>query len=215
MTGNLYLAKLRTRDMPDVVQKLENIESISFRAADMIQQLLVFARKDRVSMEPLSLNALITKTLNALRIPLYEHIHIDQAICIEPLQVNGDAAKLRDVLLNLMDNARDALGGTDEASIIVKLEAWHADDAMIEKHPYIKAGAYAHMSVADNGCGIPAHQKEHLFEPFFTTREVGKGTGLGLAMVFGAIKTHHGFVEVDSIEGKGSTFHVYLPLLTK
>jgi len=72
---------------------------------------------------------------------------------------------------------------------------------------------YAHLSVEDNGCGIPEHQIEHLFEPFFTTKEQGEGTGLGLAMVFGAVKTHHGFVEVESIEGEGSTFHVYLPLM--
>jgi len=68
------------------------------------------------------------------------------------------------------------------------------------------------LSIEDNGCGIPEHQIEHLFEPFFTTKDQGKGTGLGLAMVYGAIKTHQGFIEVQSIEETGSTFHVYLPL---
>ncbi|MDX8403933.1 MAG: response regulator, partial [Mariprofundaceae bacterium] len=82
-----------------------------------------------------------------------------------------------------------------------------------EEHPYFKVEPYAHLSVEDNGYGIPEDQMIHLFEPFFTTKEVGKGTGLGLAMVFGAIKTHHGYVEVESIEGEGSTFHIYLPLL--
>jgi len=97
--------------------------------------------------------------------------------------------------------------------ITVRLEPFHADDAFVEKRALFKAGVYAHMSVQDNGCGIPAHQIEHLFEPFFTTKEQGKGTGLGLAMVFGAVKTHGGFVEVDSAASKGATFHIYIPVL--
>jgi CheY-like chemotaxis protein len=114
--------------------------------------------------------------------------------------------------MNLVNNARDALDGVENQCITIKLEAFHADDAFIESHPYFKAGSYAHLSIEDNGCGIPEDQLEHLFEPFFTTKEQGKGTGLGLAMVFGAVKMHDGFVEVESIDGEGSTFHVYLPL---
>jgi len=213
ITGNVFMLRLRTRNIPDVAQQLDHIESISFRAADMIEQLLTFARKDVASMQPLAFNAFITETLKSLSLSLHENISMHEDICLQPLLVNGDGAKLYQVLLHLIHNARDALEGVEAPCITVGLESWLADAAFIEKHPYVKVGAYAHLSVTDNGSGIPAHQKEKLFEPFFTTREVGKGIGLGLSMVFGAVKTHGGFVEVDSAEGAGSTFHLYLPLL--
>jgi len=120
---------------------------------------------------------------------------------------------LHQVLVNLVNNARDALEGVDKPCITIKLEPFQVDDAFIEKHPYFKAGAYARLCVADNGTGISKRHIEHLFEPFFTTKEQGQGTGLGLSMVYGAVKTHHGFVEVESRSGEGSTFHIYIPLL--
>jgi len=128
-------------------------------------------------------------------------------------QINPDAAQLHQVLMHLIHNARDAVEEVDDPYIGIRLESFHTDNAFIESHPYFKDDFYAHLSVEDNGCGIFEDQIKHLFEPFFTTKEQGKGTGLGLSMVYGAIKTHHGFVEVDSLEGKGSTFHIYLPLL--
>jgi PAS domain S-box-containing protein len=213
ITGNLYLAKQRTREMPDVVQKLDNVEALSFRAADMIQQMLTFARKGQVSMQDFLLMPFIKEALKFLHTSVPENIKMHQEICSDSLPVNGDKTQLHQVLMNMVNNARDALDGMDNQCITIKLEAFHADDAFIEKHSYFKAGDYAHLSVEDNGCGIPDDQIKHLFDPFFTTKEQGKGTGLGLAMVFGAVKTHHGFIEVESIECEGSTFHVYLPLL--
>ncbi len=213
MTGNLYLVKQRVREMPDVVQKLDNVESIAFRASDMIQQLLTFARKSMISMKEMPFTPFIRDILKLLRTSVPENIEMHQDICSNALQIKGDSTQLHQVLMNLVNNALDAVEEVDEPHITVRLEAFHADDAFSESHPYFKAVPYAHLSVEDNGCGIPEHQIEHLFEPFFTTKEQGKGTGLGLAMVFGAIKTHHGFVEVKSSEGKGSTFHIYLPLL--
>jgi len=213
MTGNLYLAKQRTHDMPDVVQRLANIEQLSFRAAEMIQQLLAFARKSMVSMKTIPFTPFIKETLKLLRPSVPENIGLHQDICSESLTITGDATQLHQLLMNLVNNARDAVETVDAPTITVRLDVFHADDIFLETHAYFTAGLYAHLSVEDNGCGIPEHQIEHLFEPFFTTKEQGKGTGLGLAMVFGAVKTHHGFVEVDSREGQGSTFHVYLPLL--
>ncbi len=213
MTGNLFLAKKKLQAQPDVLQKLTNIEALSFRAADMIQQLLTFARKSMVSMKPMPLTPFIKETMKLLRSSVPESIKMQQEICSEYLIVNGDSTQLHQVLMNLVTNARDALEEADNPCMTIRLEAFHADDAFIDTHPYFTTGLYAHLSVEDNGCGIPKHQVEHLFEPFFTTKEQGKGTGLGLAMVFGAVKTHHGFVELESIDGKGSTFHIYLPLL--
>ncbi|MDQ6969652.1 MAG: PAS domain S-box protein [Mariprofundus sp.] len=213
MTGNLYLAKKKIQGQPDVVQKLSNIEQLSFRAAEMIQQLLTFARKDRVSIKPLPFTPFIKESLKFLKASVPENICLHQDVCKESLQINGDGTQLHQVLMNLITNARDAVEHVHDARISIKLVAFHADDGWCEKHVYFKAGAYAHLSVADNGCGIPEHQIKHLFEPFFTTKEQGKGTGLGLAMVFGALKNHHGFIEVESEPGTGSTFHIYIPLL--
>jgi len=213
MTGNLYLAKKRIQGMPEVMQKLTNVEEISMRAANMIEQLLTFARKDRVSIKPVPFTPFIKETLKLLRASVPENIAIHEEVCADALQVMGDSTLLHQVLMNLITNARDALEGVEHPCINVGLERFQADESFVKARAYFKAGAYAHLSVQDNGCGIPKKQIKHLFEPFFTTKEQGKGTGLGLAMVFGAVKTHHGFVEVDSKRGEGSVFHIYLPLL--
>jgi len=213
MTGNVFLAKHKSQTMPDVHQNLVNIEHLCFRAAAMIQQLLTFARKDMVSMKSMPLVPYIKESLKLMRASVPENIAIDQDICRDSLRVTGDHTLLHQVLMNLMTNARDAVEKVAGPRITIRLEAWRASDEFLESHAYFTSDLYAHLSVQDNGCGISEQQLVHLFEPFFTTKEVGKGTGLGLAMVYGAVKTHHGFVEVESVEGEGSTFHVYLPLL--
>jgi len=213
ITGNLYLAKQDAKQLPDVVKRLVRIEQISLRAADMIQQLLTFARKGMVSMKEIPFTPFIKETLKLQRTSVPENIAMHQYICTDFLQIRGDATQLHQILMNLVNNARDAVEGGDKPCISIRLEAFYPDDAFIETHADSTNKAYAHLSVEDNGCGIPEDQIEHLFEPFFTTKEQGKGTGLGLAMVFGAITTHQGFVEAESKKGKGSTFHIYIPLL--
>jgi len=214
MTGNLYLAKIRTEN-PDVVKRLANVEELSDHAAEMIQQLLAFARKGMVSRQEMALAPFINETLKLLRASVPENIAFRVDICSEALLVKGDATLLHQVLANLVNNARDAIENVDEPNISIRLATLQTGAAFIESHPDVDARAYAHLSVEDNGIGIPEHQLEHLFEPFFTTKEQGKGTGLGLSMVYGAVETHHGFVEVDSIPDKGSNFHIYIPLLEK
>jgi len=212
ITGNVYLAKKAAREIPDVVHKLNDVEELSFRAADMIKQLLTFARKGDVSMKPLLLNPFIKEIMKFLNTSVPANIECHQNISDEPMQVNGNATQLHQVLMNLINNARDALEGENKPSISVKLETFHTDNGFNKKHTYFKPGAYALLSVEDNGCGIPEQQIKQIFEPFFTTKEEGKGTGLGLAMVFGAIKSHKGYIEVESRIGKGTIFHLYLPL---
>ncbi|MFQ5346133.1 MAG: PAS domain S-box protein, partial [Mariprofundus sp.] len=215
MTGNIYLAKLMLEDEPDVVRKLAKVEELSHHAADMIQQLLTFARKGMVIMKEMPLTPFVKETLKLLHTLVPENITLNQEICSEPLSIKGDGAQLHQVLVNLLNNARDAVENTVAPCITIRLELFHTDAALIENHPYFESGAYAHLSIEDNGVGIPEQQQEHLFEPFFTTKEQGKGTGLGLSMVYGALKTHGGFVDVNSTEGEGTTFHCYLPLLEK
>jgi len=128
MDGNIYLAKLRTREMPYLDEKLENIEAISIRAADMVKQLLTFARKDMVSMEPIMLNPFIKDSLKLIRATLPESIGIRQEICVDEVQINGDPNKINQMLLNLVNNACDAMEGINNPYLTVRLESFHADE---------------------------------------------------------------------------------------
>ncbi len=214
ITGNLYLAKKYAFAEPDLLTRLDVIDKISFRAAAMIQQLLAFARKDQVVLKPLVLTSFMNDTKDFFRSSLPENIAFHLNVCADPLQISGDRTQLHQMLMNLINNARDALADADAPSITVKLDRFHCDEKFIERYPDLRAGEYAHLSVVDNGSGIPEHVIHHLFEPFFTTKEQGKGTGLGLAMVFGAVKTHQGAIDVESNMGQGTSFHIYLPLLS-
>ncbi|WP_161957583.1 bacteriohemerythrin [Mariprofundus sp. EBB-1] len=212
ITGNLYLVKKRTQDMPDVTQKLSDVEALSFRAANMIQQLLTFARKGEVVMKPIALTPFVKEMVKFMRSSIPENIVVHQELCSDDMQVIGDVTQLHQVLMNLINNARDAVEGAENPSITIKLNVFHADDRFVESNPYFKVGDYALLNVEDNGCGIGKDQLDHIFDPFFTTKEQGRGTGLGLAMVFGAIKMHEGYIEVESSLDIGTAFHIYMPM---
>ncbi|MDQ6969285.1 MAG: PAS domain S-box protein [Mariprofundus sp.] len=213
MNGNIYLAKKELGENPKVTQRLSNVEALSRNAADMIQQLLAFARKDVVSMQAMQLSPFIKETMKLLHASVPENITFYEDICSDDLQIKGDATQLHQVLANLVSNARDAVEHVAAACITVRMQRFSPDDSFLDSHPWFKTGAFAHLSVEDNGYGVSAKQMQHLFEPFFTTKEQGKGTGLGLAMVYGAVKTHQGFVDINSKQGIGTIVHLYIPLL--
>jgi len=215
ITGNLYLAKKRLVDNPDIAKKLANIETLSLRAADMIKQLLTFARKDTVRIQELSLTSFIKEAIKLIHTSVPENITFKKNICSDSLLINGDATQLQQVLMNLVNNARDAVEDIDQPCITMTIELFQPYLEFLKYHPEANTQPYAHIIIQDNGCGIPQASLEHILEPFFTTKPPGKGTGLGLSQVFGAVKTHHGILDVKSIEGGGSTFHIYIPLLQK
>ena len=211
ITGNLYLAKKRLVDNPDVAKKLVNIETLSLRAADMIKQLLTFARKDTVRIQELSLTSFIKEAIKLIHTSVPENITFKENICSDPLLINGDATQLQQVLMNLINNARDAVEDIEQPRITMTIESFQPDLEFLECHPEANTQSYAHIVIQDNGCGIPQALLEHILEPFFTTKPPGKGTGLGLSQVFGAVQTHHGILDIESIEGDGSAFHIYIP----
>ena len=213
MTGNLYLARNKCQDRPEVVEKLKNVEKLSFRAAGMIDQLLAFARKGIVQMQPFSLTMFMKEAFKLARVSIPENIVLHRHLCSTDLIVNGDAMQLQQVLLNLLSNACDAVQGLEKPVITLKLSEWEADAIFLSVHPGVRMRRFARLTVEDNGSGIHEDHLDNIFEPFFTTKEVGKGTGLGLAMVSGALQSHGGVVQVDSELGRGTRFHVYLPLL--
>ncbi|NWF37015.1 PAS domain S-box protein [Mariprofundus sp. KV] len=211
--GNLYLATKQMQDHPVAADKLSNIEKLTARATEMVQQLLTFAREGSVEMRVFSLNRFMDDGYKLAKTLIPENIDHQTSTCSEPLHIKGDATQLQQVLMNLLNNAVDALADTGEPMIRCTLEPFKATRLFRLRHPELRASNFACLSIKDNGCGIPGELLDKVFEPFFTTKEVGKGTGLGLAMLYGAVQTHHGAVEIDSKVGKGTTFRIYLPLI--
>jgi CheY-like chemotaxis protein len=115
--------------------------------------------------------------------------------------------------MNLLNNARDAVARVDNPVISLKVEKFEANNEFIQAHPDLGSGQLAHLIVKDNGSGISDEDKKHIFEPFYTTKGVGQGTGLGLSMSYGSVEAHCGVIEVKSTLGKGASFHIYLPAI--
>ena len=213
MTGNLYLARKKVEGIPDVVKKLEQVEKLSFRASDMVKQLLTFARKGIVEMKPFALVSFMKEVSKLSEAVVPENICFKNNLCREELIIKGDATQLQQVLMNLLSNACDALVGVADAEIVLTIESFEADEQFVSSHEGLDHHLFAHLIVKDNGAGIRDENKEHIFEPFYTTKEVGMGTGLGLSMVYGAIQSHGGVLEVESQDEVGTSFHIYLPLI--
>jgi len=214
MVGNIYLLKMETFSASvEAREHLNGIETLAFRASEMIKQLLVFARKGTVNKTTIPFTTFMAEVFKLQEVSVPENIEFNQSFCPEELNVYADATQLQQVFINLINNARDAVEGITSPSIKVQLEYFEAGDAFLEKHRGAEKCKFAHLSVSDNGCGIDKKQLEKVFDPFYTTKDVGKGTGLGLAMVFGAIRSCQGWVDVESYIGKGTAVHVYLPLM--
>ncbi len=214
MGGNLYLARRHVRGNADALEKMDNIERLIGRAAEMIRQLLTFARRDATEMKEMPLTPFIKESTKLLRASVPENIRLDLDFSEAPLPVRADAEQVRQMLANLIDNARDAVTDVHDPRITLRLKPFLADSAFIRAHPYARPGHYARLCVEDNGRGIPRKLMDRIFEPFFTTKHVGKGTGLGLSLVFGSIRTHGGFVTVESRVGQGTALALHFPLRT-
>ena len=179
------------------------------RARDLVKQILTFSRQADQERSPLKLQLVIKEALKLLRSSLPSSIQIKQEITTEAM-VLADPTMIHQVLMNLCTNAYHAMretGGTLAVSLTEV--AISADDYVTELH--LKPGAYLRLEVSDTGCGMPHHLLERIFEPYFTTKAKGEGTGLGLSVVHGIVTSLGGHITVYSEPGKGSTFHVYLP----
>jgi PAS domain S-box-containing protein len=187
------------------------IASATERSAGLIHQLLTFARKGRMQSIPFDANEIIADNISLLKSTMEKNIEIVQELKANPATVVGDPGQLQNAIINLSVNARDAMpsGGT----LTIKTDTLHIDENFAKSRSYkMTPGPYLQMTLSDTGCGMDKQTLGHLFEPFFTTKEIGKGTGLGLASVYGTVKSHHGYIEVESSPGHGSTFTLYLPL---
>jgi CheY-like chemotaxis protein len=183
------------------------------RAALLTRQLLQFSRRQIMQPETQDLNVVVTDLETMLRRTLGESTRLTLELHPEPLPVHADLGMLTQVVLNLTVNARDAMPRGGTLRIRTSLRA--VDEEEARRNPGLSAGQYAHLRVSDSGSGIPPEILPRIFDPFFTTKEPGSGTGLGLATVFGIVKQHHGWVEVESARDQGATFHIDLPLTAK
>jgi len=211
LTGQLYLAKSKIKDDSEVLERLHKMEALSYRAADMVSQLLTFARKGTVNKSNLALNSFIKEACKLAQIGLPESIDFRCEVPRRQLLVHADATQLQQVMMNMINNARDALHGVEQPRIKVTLAPVPFQDSRLQKFTS-QQREYALLCITDNGSGIKKKHLSKIMEPFFTTKEQGKGTGLGLAMVHGVVKTHHGFVDVESEPGQGTSFFIYFPL---
>ncbi len=215
MTGNLYLAKQRIQkgEVSSSSKNIAAVEKLCKQAATMVSQLLTFSRKGVIKMEPVALDQLLKEILRLARLTIPENIHLTPHITDKTTWINGDITQLQQLMVNLLNNAKDALCHSKDPSIEVRLDHDTPDDAFMAQHPETKTEKYAHLSVTDNGIGIAQEHLDQIYDPFFTTKEVGKGTGLGLAMAFGTMKSHGGIINVESSIGAGCTIHLYFPIV--
>jgi len=190
-------------------QDVLEIRRSAERAASLTRQLLAFSRKQMMQPRVLDLNEVIGSLHKLLDRLIGEDIVLEMNPASELWQVRADPGQIEQVLMNLIANGRDAMPEGGRLTIATANLVVDQEDQ--KNRPGLRPGAYATLTVSDTGGGIPGHIRAHVFEPFFTTKPQGKGTGLGLATVYGIVKQTGGGVYVDSEEGKGTRFVIYLP----
>jgi two-component system, cell cycle sensor histidine kinase and response regulator CckA len=192
-----------------VAGMIQTLETCARRGAHIVRQVLTFARGVegvRVLLQP---KHLLEEMERIARETFPRSLHIQTQLCKQPRLIRGDATQLQQVLMNLWVNARDAMpeGGT----LTARVENVVVGPEELKSHPEARPGPHVLISVTDTGTGIAPELMEKIFDPFFTTKPVGQGTGLGLPTALGIVKSHGGFLRVDSQVGKGTSFKVYLP----
>ncbi|MEA3415151.1 MAG: PAS domain S-box protein [Thermodesulfobacteriota bacterium] len=192
-------------------EKVTHIQTQAFRAAKLTGQLLAFSRKAESMLQPLDLNSEIEKLKEVFVRTLPRMIDIRFHLSGKLHPVNADSNQIEQIILNLIINARDAMA--DGGQLIVWTENVTLEAKYCQTLPRAAPGEYVLLAVSDTGMGMDKDIVEHIFEPFYTTKEVDKGTGLGLAMVYGIVKNHNGHVYCESMPGQGTTIKIYLPVV--
>jgi PAS domain S-box-containing protein len=208
--GFAYVLQEKLADDPVLTSHAEQILSSSQKAANLTQSLLTFSSKQITNPRPVPLNDIVDRMRKLLTRLSGEEIEVGIRLTRDNPVILADTGQLDQVLMNLAANARDAMpaGG----SLTVETKVAELDEGFIAAHGFGKPGRYALLSIADTGAGMDERTLKRIFEPFFTTKKVGKGTGLGLSIVYGIVTQHSGYIDVQSRPGKGTAFHIYIPL---
>ncbi len=209
MLGYADLLKRELSESDPNYQMVEQIEKSAKRATELTKNLLAFSRRTPTQLSIVDASLLVRETAGLIRLSVPSSIQLQLSLADDLPPIEADETQLQQVLINLIINARDALPEERGAIVVhTRLGYDNSSDANA-KLPYVL------IEVEDNGIGIPKEKLSRIFEPFYTTKEVGKGTGLGLSTVYGIVKQHKGFIEVASAPGEGSRFSVFLPPTSK
>jgi PAS domain S-box-containing protein len=200
----------RCKDDAGTVGPLRQISEASKRAAALTRQLLMFSRKQVIQTKVLDLNLVLQNLANMLHRLLGEDIALVTDYCPEQARIEADTGMLEQIVMNLAVNSRDAMprGG----KLQISTSRVEIDQDFAGQHADARPGSFICLTVTDTGCGMDRKTLDRIFEPFFSTKEVGKGTGLGLATVYGLVKQHQGWIDVSSTLQVGTTFTIYFPL---
>ena len=209
--GYADILKKKLRHDEALAAVTDHIASAAKRGANLTKSLLAFSRKQAITPGPVDLNEIVSGVEKLLLRIIGEDVELITTPAAGELMVMADRGQTEQILMNLCSNARDAMpnGGI----LTISTERVDLDDRSVGELGLGKPGSYGLLSVADTGTGMDERTREKIFDPFYTTKEVGKGTGLGLSIVYGLVKQHGGFVDVASKPGEGSTFKVYLPMI--
>jgi len=212
LTGVIGFAELLKMKLAGNDRALSDLNEIlrgAERASVLTRQLLTFARRQVIELAPTDLNAVVANLLKLVTKIVGEHIEIRMSLGKTLPAIRADVGQIEQVIMNLVLNARDAMPGGGR--LLVETGLTDLDAETVRHHPYMKVGSYVVLIVSDTGIGMDQKTRERVFEPFFTTKGSEKGTGLGLAMVYGIVKQHDGFIHLYSEPGKGTTFKIYFP----
>jgi two-component system, cell cycle sensor histidine kinase and response regulator CckA len=206
-------SEVAIEDMPQWSPAYANIKEImsaSLKARDMVRQLLTFGRKNDTFKKPLHIKAVVTDALKLIRSSLPANITIKEEICVNVAPIIGNLTQINQVLINLCGNAADAMQTMGSTLTIALSNKVIAKEKKHGSHT-LASGRYVQLTVSDDGCGMDVETLNRIYDPFFTTKAVGKGTGLGLAVVHGIVNRHGGVILVESQSGKGTVFKILFP----
>jgi PAS domain S-box-containing protein len=209
INGYTEIAQLRLDASNPVHDVLKEVAKAGTRASELVGQLLAFSRRQIMQPTALDVNEVVAGLLKMLGRLIGEHIRLHFDPRPRAGYIFADRGMLEQVIVNLCVNARDAM--PEGGHLLLETDEVTLDGAFCTENSWALPGRFAHLRVADNGCGMAPQALDRIFEPFYTTKGVGKGTGLGLATVYGIVKQHEGLLHVESTPGQGSVFHIYLP----
>jgi PAS domain S-box-containing protein len=209
--GNSELAAMKAGEDESLVKNIEQIRQAAERAANLTGQLLLMSRRQPMEFSDVNVNESVKNLLRMLERLIGEDIAIETELATDPWRVRGDSGNVEQVILNLAVNARDAM--PDGGTLTVRTQNASLEESDSRNLPDFKPGKFVCLSVEDTGTGMDKATVDHIFEPFFSTKEAGRGTGLGLSVVYGIVSQHGGWIDVHSVPGEGTRFEVFLPAL--
>ncbi|MEW6600838.1 MAG: ATP-binding protein, partial [Nitrospirota bacterium] len=207
----IFILRNCLKDNPSARTEIDHIYSLCMKASEITKGLLAFSRTHITDLVPVNLNEAVKNMARLLSKFIGEDIRLDMRLTEENLIIMADITKIEQIIINLATNSRDAM--PDGGSITIETELLKLEKEFISHHGYGKPGTYAVLTFTDTGTGMDNETMQSIFEPFYTTKESGKGAGLGLSIIYGIVKQHNGHINVSSVPGKETSFKIYFPFV--